>query len=945
MAKAASESVHVERSREVRLGVVMFGGISLAVYINGVANELFRASRGRGVYRLLKALTDSHVIVDILSGASAGGINSILLSTALCNETEFDDTGKLWRDQADIAKLLKPRDGEPLTHSVLNGEYHQCRMETAFGELLELTPPETSQPEDPSPVNELDLFITGTDIGGRFSHRLDALGHRIQLEDHRALFQLKHRDNRKHPFAPDALQMGELNDPDSADPRRRSALDLPKINKQALATLAHLTSCFPGAFVPMRLNVPTRKDVEHPSDPGGNRDGRLSYWGQLEGERKGGKPGPRQAIFMDGGVLKNKPFTSTIEAIFSRLADTQVSRYVLYIEPDPQESVDEREAGKPPDHQVKDAALQLGSVALEAASGLPRFESIDADLQAIETHNTQVRRYEALVDAATKAVMAAPKPLASQVPWASSAYGLARLGSLAQQVQTAVSEYLAPERVLPGAALNGLRDHQQKASSNQAWDVLFPFRRLIQLTYSADDTATVSAPAGKARRAWFSVPARPANALPLEFSVERELVTTLNRQIEVYEIVRARIEQAIAVMARETHGFDLGSAATWAGIEQRALEVLGRLPWPACFSATQLPLLKLCVTADELKALRDDTGAAPSGAGTFLDAAQAFEVRLLSQFSDAAPLLEMYERFGRIDEVALPLELVSGLRGRDQIKTVRVSPFDSKRAFAGRFKSKPGQKPINKLCGVQLFNFGAFFKSSWRSNDLLWGRIDGVSQLLDILLDAERLERLAQPLLLENLRAVLGDNAEKWDLSGIFPHSSPRQLAVLSNWLRELSEGNKSDALAALRGDALLEAWAHAAQLEVLAEELPQVFEHGENELEPGSEARAALSALHQKLCGGSPKLNGTAIDEYFTPDHYTLGQETLLADLPTGTLLRFADEGSTHLRAALENSLPDQSFMDRRFRDVVGTVLRGLQLGGSVYLRWRAAKAKRPHD
>jgi len=41
----------------------MFGGVSLAVYINGVARELFRAVRGRGVYRLLQALTDSEIVV------------------------------------------------------------------------------------------------------------------------------------------------------------------------------------------------------------------------------------------------------------------------------------------------------------------------------------------------------------------------------------------------------------------------------------------------------------------------------------------------------------------------------------------------------------------------------------------------------------------------------------------------------------------------------------------------------------------------------------------------------------------------------------------------------------------------------------------------------------------------------------------------------------------
>src|SRR6185312_13656572 len=89
------------RSREVRLGIVMYGGVSLAIYINGVANELFRAVRGRGMYRLVKALTDSDVAVDVLSGSSAGGINGLLLSYALCNNCEFRSTAKLWRDNGD----------------------------------------------------------------------------------------------------------------------------------------------------------------------------------------------------------------------------------------------------------------------------------------------------------------------------------------------------------------------------------------------------------------------------------------------------------------------------------------------------------------------------------------------------------------------------------------------------------------------------------------------------------------------------------------------------------------------------------------------------------------------------------------------------------------------------------------------------------------------------
>src|SRR6266852_9718541 len=70
------------KSREVRLGLVMYGGISLAIYINGVSHEFFRAVRGRGIYRLSKALTDSDIVVDIISGTSAGGVNGVFLAYA-----------------------------------------------------------------------------------------------------------------------------------------------------------------------------------------------------------------------------------------------------------------------------------------------------------------------------------------------------------------------------------------------------------------------------------------------------------------------------------------------------------------------------------------------------------------------------------------------------------------------------------------------------------------------------------------------------------------------------------------------------------------------------------------------------------------------------------------------------------------------------------------------
>ena len=91
------------RSPEIRLGIVMYGGVSLAIYIYGVAHEFFRAVRGQGIYKLIKELTDSDIVVDVISGTSAGGINGILLAYALCNELHFGSISSLGASTAIFA--------------------------------------------------------------------------------------------------------------------------------------------------------------------------------------------------------------------------------------------------------------------------------------------------------------------------------------------------------------------------------------------------------------------------------------------------------------------------------------------------------------------------------------------------------------------------------------------------------------------------------------------------------------------------------------------------------------------------------------------------------------------------------------------------------------------------------------------------------------------------
>ena len=38
-----------------------------------------------------------------------------------------------------------------------------------------------------------------------------------------------------------------------------------------------------------------------------------------------------------------------------------------------------------------------------------------------------------------------------------------------------------------------------------------------------------------------------------------------------------------------------------------------------------------------------------------------------------------------------------------------------------------------------VYHFGAFFKRSWRSNDILWGRLDVLCQMVETLLEEKRL--------------------------------------------------------------------------------------------------------------------------------------------------------------------------------------------------------------
>src|SRR5262249_29303771 len=111
-------------------------------------------------------------VVDILSGSSAGGLNALFLGKALANEQAIDDLKALWTGEADIAKLVN--DAEPLAgleqlkvtdpvRSLLNSSRLYWKLLFA---LTQMDGGGESPPSDSRLVDELDCWITATDLRG-----------------------------------------------------------------------------------------------------------------------------------------------------------------------------------------------------------------------------------------------------------------------------------------------------------------------------------------------------------------------------------------------------------------------------------------------------------------------------------------------------------------------------------------------------------------------------------------------------------------------------------------------------------------------------------------------------------------------------------------------------------------------------------------------------------
>jgi hypothetical protein len=677
--------------------------------------------------------------------------------------------------------------------------------------------------EDGSLISELDLFVAGTNVAGNHYTLFDDAGHLIYDTDHRAVFLLKYRSDHEHDAA------------GAAKPARKNNFapedgEDPAIVCQALAKLAHLTSCFPGAFTPVLVRS---KAERCPIDD------KLRMWGKLSDDK---------AYFLDGGILDNKPFTYTLRTIFTRLSRPDVERKLFYIEPDPRRAQEHREATQPKFHQ----ALQ------QALIGIRGHESIIDDLRRLNEHNSTLQRYRRFIEGIWSDAITPPNQSTLDL------YERALLVNMSERTISGIfmtdgqpDRITSPDEEASAKKLIAFFDSLQRNDRIDAidlrdeFDVDYRLRRLYHVMYLLHDL--LYKPKGEIRDKRLLQAYRGGDMLDEDHVKHYDaLLVTINAHIQRYEILGWAIEELINntkidwrtkepravwddVVRALRHMLVVDGGSDQPVVRDDDREWRDRLErWHSTLTARRDRIVRLLKQGEPGRVA---VGAARTLLRQLDEADTAAVTGTLTDTND--PIRVAFERYSELDAYLFPVEELSGLREKDEIEIIRISPHDARIGFSARSLD-------DKISGDIVRHYGGFFKSSWRSNDVLWGRLDGVCQLVETLLDRDRVATLIASSRRAALRKRFFTNHDVLDDAGayactcidsrcefnpalcperLFARSGTRVQATLKQWLWELLCDTPAGALDQGVFQARVELLIEAAQLEIIACELPNVID------------------------------------------------------------------------------------------------------------------------
>ena len=715
--------------RELRLAVVCYGGVSLCVYMHGTTKELHRlvkASRllasdvgdggpvgkSESVYRDLlehasrrdRVRTD--VVVDVIAGTSAGGINGVFLAKALAHNLPQEGLRDLWFDKGDIKKLLRGPGWIPIwlktpwlllqaaKRPPLRGKDMSVWLYDALRSMDEGGPSPAGLPTLMPPGHELQLFVTMTDFYG-YDRQITIADPKLAHDRrHRHVFEFRFDNNGTDLFTGD--------------------------HNLGLAFAARATSCFPGAFPP--VSAPLFK--EYLPEAQGDLEHTFFRLYELSGVDVD------RTFFVDGGVLDNRPFGHVINAIRERRADVEVDRKLLYLEPDP--------GGPAPPAPGK--APETIAAVLGAVSGIPRREPILDDLLEVTRLNERVQRIRDIVEVSFDRV--------------------------ALKIDETLDSELSDER-LPGAATVGT--WQAKLNDAARLDAGTTYATYLRSKISdvidrfaatACDVCSFPTDANQAMlvrgvcRCWAEIEglfdrAAEPTAEQIEFLRDFDLDYGVRRLQFVLAGLNAWYDELGAAGVPPRHDLDTVKARLWQAIDELRAAMSG-----GEFDSELSRGVTACFPTEAIARFLETNGFAPDAYARSKEAElralreslRAFLRERLHDFSshlyddlvrltDSWPwprrkeLLVRYLGFPLWDVLLFPIQSVADAGERDAVEVIRMSPRDTHLLRAPR--------PGHKLEGVGFGHFRGFFARRYRENDYLWGRLDAAERLIGIVLGTD----------------------------------------------------------------------------------------------------------------------------------------------------------------------------------------------------------------
>lgn len=799
-----SDTSHYE---ELRLALVLNGGVSLAVWIGGVCQEINRLVSREGAYRELLDLTETDVRADVICGTSAGSINGALLATSLVHGRSLQPLRDLWIERASFSELLRDPMHKDLP-SLLDGDgYFLHELTAAFRQLHSPTPtPPTQVP--------MELILTTTLLSPEQRIVVDDLGLPIKDATHKATF----RFSRGPACATDPFASDEA-------PAR-------------LALAARSSASFPGAFEASYCPV----DATHATRP----------------DMKGISSFDKSRWVIDGGVLVNKPIEPALKAIFAQRANREVRRVLFYVVPDP--GADVAREGDAADEPPNTAQVVLASL-----TELPRVESVSDELAYIREHNRQVEKHRR-----TRLILTSqlePEQLEDLGRTLFPVYRQRRIESAVNYILEELSAGLAARTKKQGLGHRGRREWLAQALRRQS----FPWLP-DQMPRSADPEMSIqdwrwgTRPSEMTARLLLDVLRRIQRVQSATRAREPELMGLWTQAFEALGRADRLRDADRGYWARQGETLDgvLSADAEpsptpetltspvedwfrkalvgWSHLGLDGEPASGDARLPVMAGKLMRELAGLLMKASELvkplarqgsargdRLIAEEIDALVQHVGFFVppDAAQEEVVRRLLLFHLVSAALgeEPPEVEQLVELVQVSADTASPLGGPDLAE--------------------------DKLAGIQLAHFGAFYKRSWRANDWMFGRLDAVRRVLHVLLHPGRLRALytgqanAADTVLQRVEAIaLGDAAD-----------AGSRAFLQKSWEKEKAKARAELAFLDDPGrvtpellSTCVEAVTRRLHLEILGEELPTLANAAKRDLDERASPRAHGKTFFERL-------------------------------------------------------------------------------------------------